>query len=91
MRGAIAATVASALMLGYIGSTLSDTGTTRDLVLAPVVAMAPEVEPTPITTATPAIVASVSAGQSIWPATLFAEQVPVQFAESKLEFVEYGR
>ena len=91
MRGAIAATVASALMLGYIGNTLSDTGTTRDMVLAPVVAMAPEVELTPITTATPAIVASVSAGLSIWPATLFAEQVPVRFAESNLEFSEYGR
>jgi anti-sigma factor RsiW len=91
MRGAIAATVASALMLGYIGSTLYNEGTTRDMLLAPVVAMAPEVELTPIATATPAIVASVSAGLSIWPATLFAEQVPVRFAESKLEFAEYSR
>lgn len=92
MRGAIAATVASALMLGYISSTLSRTSATaRDMVLAPVVATTPEAELTPITTATPAIVASVSAGLTIWPATLFAEQVPVRFAESKLEFAEYSR
>jgi hypothetical protein len=92
MRGALAATVASALMLGYIGSTLYNAGATpRDIVMPPVVAMAPEAELTPITTATPAIVASVSAGLSIWPATLFAEQVPVRFAESKLEFAEYSR
>jgi len=91
-RGAIAATVASALMLGYIGSTLYNTGgTARDMVLPPVVAMTPEVELTPITAATPAIVASVSAGLTIWPATLLAEQAPVRFAESKLEFAEYSR
>ena len=92
MRGAIAATVASAIMLGYIGSTLYNAGAPpRDMVMAPVVAMAPEAELTPITTATPAIVASVSAGLTIWPATLFAEQVPVRFAQSKLEFAEYSR
>lgn len=91
-RSAIAATVASALMLGYIGSTLYQTGdTTRDMVLPPVVAMTPEAELTPITTATPAIVASVSAGLTIWPATLFAEQVPVRFAQSNLESTEYSR
>jgi hypothetical protein len=79
-------------MLGYIGSTLYNTGgTTRDMVLPPVVAMTPEAELTPITTATPAIVTSVSAGLTIWPATLFAEQVPLRFAESKLEFAEYSR
>ena len=90
-RGAIAATVASALMLGYIGSTLYNSDPPRDLVLPPVVATLPEAELTPITTSSPAIVASVSAGLSIWPAALFAEQAPVRFAHSKLELTDYTR
>ncbi len=91
-RGAIAATLASAVMLGYIGTTLYHrTDAPRDLVMPPVVASLPEPELTPITTSTPAIVASVSAGLTIWPAALFAEQVPVRFAHSKLELANYTR
>ena len=90
-RGAIAATVASVLMLGYIGSTLFHTEAPRDLVMAPVVASIPEPDLTPFTTSTPAIVTSVSAGLTIWPAALFAEQVPVRFAHSSLELANYTR
>jgi len=91
-RGAIAATLASAVMLGYIGTTLYHrTDVPRDLVMPPVIASLPEPELTPITTSTPAIVASVSAGLTIWPAALFAEQVPVRFAHSKLELANYSR
>jgi hypothetical protein len=91
-RGAIAATLASAVMLGYIGTTLYHrTDAPRDLIMPPVVASLPEPELTPITTSTPAIVASVSAGLTIWPAALFAEQVPVRFAHSKLELANYTR
>ncbi len=90
-RGAIAATLASAAMLGYIATTLSRSDGPRDLVMPPVVATIPEPELTPITTSTPAIVASVSAGLTIWPAALFAEQVPVRFAHSKLELANYTR
>jgi anti-sigma factor RsiW len=90
--GAIAATLASAVMLGYIGTTLySRTAAPRDLIMPPVVATIPEPEFAPITTSTPAIVASVSAGLSIWPAALFAEQAPVRFAHSKLELTNYTR
>jgi len=85
-RGAIAATIAGALMLAYIGGTLSQSDAPpRDIVMAPVVASIPEPELTPITTSTPAIVASVSA------AALFAEQVPVRFARSSLELANYTR
>jgi len=91
-RGAIAATLASAVMLGYISTTLYHrTDAPRDLVMPPVIASIPEPELTPITTSTPAIVASVSAGLTIWPAALFAEQVPVHFAHSKLELANYMR
>jgi anti-sigma factor RsiW len=91
-RGAIAATIASAIMLGYIGTTLFNQPTApRDIVLPPVVASIPEPELTPITTSAPAIVTSVSAGLTSWPAALFAEQVPVRFAHSKLELTNYTR
>ncbi len=90
-RSAIAATVASAIMLAYIGSTLFHSDAPRDLVMPPVVATVPEPELNSITTSTPAIVASVSAGLTIWPAALFAEQVPVRFAHSSLELANYTR
>ena len=89
-RGAVAAAFASAIMLGYIGTTLyRQDSSPKDLLMAPVVATLPEQELTPITTSTPAIFASVSAGLSIWPAALFAEQAPVRFAHSNLELVNY--
>jgi hypothetical protein len=90
-RSAIAATVASAVMLGYIGTMLFQSDAPRDLMMPPVVASIPEPELTPITTSTPAIFASVSAGLTIWPAALFAEQVPVRFAHSSLELANYTR
>jgi anti-sigma factor RsiW len=90
-RSAIAATVASALMLGYIGSTLSQSDTPRDLVMPPVVATLPEPDFTPITVSAPAIVTSVSAGLTLWPAAVFAEQVPIRFANSSLELANYTR
>jgi anti-sigma factor RsiW len=90
-RSAIAATIASAVMLGYIGTTLFHSDAPRDLVMPPVVATALEPELTPITTSTPAIFASVPAGLTIWPAALFAEQVPVRFAHSSLELANYTR
>jgi hypothetical protein len=78
-------------MLGYIGTTLFPSEAPHDLVMPPVVANIPEPELTPITTSTPAIVASVSAGLSIWPAALLAEQVPIRFAHSSLELANYTR
>jgi hypothetical protein len=79
-------------MLGYIATTLYyQSDSPRDLMMPPVVASLPEPDLTPITTSTPAIVTSVSAGLTIWPAALFAEQVPTRFAHSKLELANYTR
>jgi anti-sigma factor RsiW len=90
--GAVAATLASAIMLGYIGTTLyGHANGPSDLVMPPVVASIPESEFAPITTSAPAIVTSVSAGLSIWPAAMFAEQVPVRFAHSRLELANFTR
>ena len=90
-RSAIAATVASAMMLGYIGTTLYGSDTPRDLVMPPVVATLPEPDFAPITVSAPAIVTSVSAGLTFWPAAVFAEQVPIRFANSSLELANYTR
>ena len=90
-RGAIVATLASAAMLGYIATTLYHSDSPHDLMMPPVVASLPEPELTSIATSTPAIVTSVSAGLTIWPAALFAEQAPVRFAHSKLELANYTR
>lgn len=90
-RGAVTATIASIAMLAYIGSTLYQTEMPRDLIMAPVVATATEPELTPITTSTPAIVASAPAGLSIWPVALFAEEAPVRFANSRFELAQDSR
>jgi len=60
-RGAIAATLASAAMLGYIATTLYESDSPRDLVMPPVVASLPEPELTPITTSTPARAVQIAA------------------------------
>jgi hypothetical protein len=78
-------------MLGYIGTTVFQSDTPSDLLMPPVVASIPEPELTPFTTSTPAIFASVPAGLTIWPAALFAEQVPVRFAHSSPEPANYIR
>src|SRR5258706_11748842 len=76
--GAVAATLASAIMLGYIGTTLyHHSDPPRDMVMAPVIATIPEPELTPITTSAPAIVASVTAGLTILPAGPFSGPGPV--------------
>lgn len=93
-RGALAATMAtlaSAIMLAYIGSTVYQTEMTRDVVMQPVVAVATEPDLTSIATSTPAIVASASAGLAIWPAALFAEEAPVRFAHSRFELAKLNR
>ncbi len=90
---AFAATIAitSVLMLGYIGSSLRDVDTSRDIVFPPVVASIPESEMTPITTPAPALVASVPAGLPIWTAALYAELAPIHFASVDLQLVSSGR
>jgi anti-sigma factor RsiW len=90
-RGAIAATLASVAMLAFIGSTIYETDRPRDLMMAPVVATTTEPHFTPLTTSTPAIVASAPAGLSIWPVALFAEEAPVRFAHSRFELAQPSR
>jgi hypothetical protein len=82
---AVGVAIASVVMLGYIGSSLRDVDTVRDIVFPPVVASTPELELSPIATPAPALVASVPAGLPIWTAALYAELAPVHFASVDLQ------
>lgn len=84
---AAAVVITSVAMLGYIGSSLRNVDTSRDIVFPPVVASLPEQELTPITTPAPALVASAVAGLPIWTAALYAELQPVHFASLDLRLV----
>jgi len=82
-RIAAAITLAAAAMIGYIALTLQKVEQSSDLLMAPVIASAPESEMTPISSPPPALVAAVPAGLAIWPAALFAEEAPVRFAHAR--------
>ena len=83
-----AATVAitSIAMLGYIGVSLRTVDTPQDIVLPPVVALAPVSEPMPseISSPAPEMLAAVPAGLPLWTAALLAEQSPVHFASLEM-------
>ena len=80
----LAATVVltSVVMLGYIGFSLRDVDSPRDIVFPPVVAFAPVSEPLPsaMTSPAPEMIAAVPAGLPLWTAALLVEQSPVHFA-----------
>lgn len=80
---AAAVAIASVVMLGYIGSSLRDVDTPRDIVFPPVVASVPESESVPLIA--PALVASAAAGLPIWTAALYAERQPLHFATADLQ------
>ncbi|SRR6266498_4049293 len=80
---------ASLVMLGYIGSSLHNVDTPRDIVFPPVVASLPDAELSPITTAPPALVASAAAGLPIWTAALYAELQPVHFVSADLRLISH--
>lgn len=76
-------TVASAVMLAYIGISLRQVDTPQDIVLPPVVATATTSE-IPTGGPAPEMIAAVPAGIPIWTAALFAEQTPSHFASIQL-------
>ena len=82
-RIAAAVVLTAAAMIGYIAITLDKVERSSDVVMAPVVAMTPESEMTPLASPPAALVASVPAGLAIWPAALFAEEAPVRFAHAR--------
>lgn len=85
-RVAVAMAVTSAVILGYIGVSLRQVDSPREISFPPVVASAPALESlqSPMTLPAPAMVAAVPAGLPIWTAALFAEQTFVHFASAEL-------
>lgn len=90
-RATVAATLATAAMLGYIAMTLYRVESLQDLHMDPVVASIPESDIAPIMAPPPAMLASAPAGLAIWPAALFAEQAPVHFARAHLTSANSSR
>ncbi|MEO7712875.1 MAG: hypothetical protein ABIV10_08155 [Gemmatimonadaceae bacterium] len=77
--GAYAAMAAGLLAAAGLATALTDRMGERDTIrLAPVVAYLPETEPSAL--ATPAMVASMPIGMTVWPALYVAQQTPWQFA-----------
>jgi hypothetical protein len=83
--------IASLLMLGYIGTSLRNVDSSRDITLPPVVATKPEVDVLPIATPSASLVASVPAGGSRWTAALYAEDAPIHFASADLRLINSTR
>jgi hypothetical protein len=76
---AFMATAAGILAVAGLAATLTTIGREAETIrLAPVVASVPEPEPS--TLATPAMVASMPTGMTVWPALYVAQQAPWHFA-----------
>ena len=74
-----AAMAAGLITMAGLAATFSGIGRTPDVIrLAPVVATLPELEPSML--ATPAMVASMPTGMTVWPALYVAQQAPWHFA-----------
>lgn len=83
---AVAIAVTSVAMLGYIGISLQNVDSPRDIVHPPVVALAPTSTPVleEIGSPAPEMLVAVSAGLPLWTAALLAEQSPVHFASLEM-------
>jgi hypothetical protein len=77
--GGYAAMAAGLIIVTGLAATLSNVGREPEVIrLAPVVATLPELEPSML--ATPAMVASMPTGMTVWPALYVAQQAPWHFA-----------
>jgi hypothetical protein len=79
---AAAAVAAGVAFVAAIAAGLMQRDLARDLRLAPVVATLPDLESSSV--ATPALVATVPTGMSVWPAIMVASQAPMHFVAAEL-------
>lgn len=90
-RTRAAALAAGLLMLTYAtGATLDWDVEPAELRHPPVVASVPEPDPFS-SLAAPDLVSSASAGVSVWPAALLADQVPARLMGAQFQLVSYGQ
>jgi anti-sigma factor RsiW len=88
--GSFIAAAAGVVAAGFLAAaTLNMTSPVRELALAPVVASAPELPPSPIVNQ--GFVASASAGMPLWAAAVLAEQAPVHFATEQFRLAGWGK
>jgi len=79
---AFAAVAAGVVFVTYIAADLVRRTTAHDVQMTPVVATLPELEPSQA--ATPAMVAAVPTGMSVWPAIMLAGQTHMHFVAAEL-------
>jgi hypothetical protein len=84
LRGSYAAFVALAAGVAFVAFLAASAmrGAPTEIRMAPVVASIPEYEPSPV--ATPAFVATVPTGMSVWPAIMVASQAPIHFVAAEM-------
>lgn len=88
--GSFIAAAAGVVAAGFLAAaTLNMTPSVHELALAPVVASAPELPPSPIVNQ--GFVASASAGMPLWAAAVLAEQAPVHFATEQFRLAGWGQ
>jgi hypothetical protein len=80
--GAFFALAAGVAFVAYVATDMLRGSGPREIRLPPVVATLPEIEPA--SDATPALVATVPTGMSVWPAIMLASQVPMHFVAAEL-------
>jgi hypothetical protein len=81
--GGYTAMAAGILAVAGLAATFTNVGREQEMIrLAPVVATLPEPEPS--TLATPAMVASMPTGMTVWPALYVAQQAPWHFASDAI-------
>jgi hypothetical protein len=81
--GAYTAVAAGILVAAGLAATFTNVGREQEMIrLSPVVATLPEVEPSAL--ATPAMVASMPTGMTVWPALYVAQQAPWHLASDAI-------
>lgn len=76
------ALAASVGFIAFLAANVLRQAGESEIQMAPVVATLPELEPTAV--ATPALVATVPTGMSVWPAIMVASQAPIHFVAAEM-------
>jgi hypothetical protein len=80
--GAFFALAAGVAFVAYLAADIVRQAAPSEIRMAPVVATLPELEPSAV--ATPALVATVPTGMSVWPAIMVASQAPIHFVAAEM-------
>ncbi len=80
--GGFVVVAAGVAFVAFLAADLVRGGAQEAVKLAPVIATRPEIEASSV--ATPALVATVPTGMSVWPAIMVASQAPMHFVAAEL-------